>query len=161
MTFEPSANTGMLVGGIVVDDGVDRLARWDLLLDEIEEANELLMAMTLHVATDHRAVEDIHRGEQRRCAVPLIVVRHGSGATLFQRSSGLCAIKRLNLALLVDRQHDGVCGRIDIEPDDVAQFVDETRIVGQLEPAHPVRLQTMGAPDALNRTHAEPSRLRH
>ena len=36
-----------------------------------------------------------------------------------------------------------------------------TRIVGQLELAHPVRLQTMGAPDALNRTHAEPSRLRH
>ena len=42
-----------------------------------------------------------------------------------------------------------MCGRIDIEPDDVAQFVDEARIVGQLELAHPVRLQTMGAPDAL------------
>jgi hypothetical protein len=37
-----------------------------------------------------------------------------------------------------------VCGRIDIEPDDVAQFVDEARIVGQLELAHPVRLQTVG-----------------
>ena len=40
-----------------------------------------------------------------------------------------------------------MCRRIDIEPDDVAQFVDEARIVGQLELAHPVRLQTMGAPD--------------
>ena len=103
-----------------------------------------LMAMALHVATDHRAVEDVHRGEQRRRAVALIVVRHGSGATLLQRQSGLCAVKRLNLALFVDRQDDGVCGRIDIEPDDVAQFVDEARIVGQLERAHPVRLQTMG-----------------
>ena len=36
-----------------------------------------------------------------------------------------------------------MCGGIDIEPDDVAQFVDEARIVGQLELAHPVRLQTM------------------
>jgi hypothetical protein len=52
-------------------------------------------------------------------------------------------------------------GRIDIEPDDVAQFVDEARVVGQLELAYPVRLQTVGAPDALNRTYAEPCSLRH
>jgi hypothetical protein len=161
VTFEPSSNIGMLMGGVVVDDGVDRLSHGDLFLDDIEEPNELLMAMALHVAADHRAVEDIHRGEQRRRAVPLIVVRHGSGATLLQRQSGLGAIKRLYLALFVDRQDDGVCGRIDIEPDDVTQFVDEARVVGQLELAHPVRLQTMGAPDALNRTHAEPRRLRH
>src|SRR5580700_6302929 len=161
MAFEPSADVGMLMGGVIVDDGVDRLARRDLLLDDIEEANEFLMAMALHVAANHRAVEDVHRGEQRRRAVALIVVRHGSGTTLLQRQSGLGAIKRLNLALLVDRQDDGVGGRIDIEPDDVAQFVDEARIVGQLELAPPVRLQTVGAPDALNRTQAEPSRLRH
>ena len=74
----------------------------DLLLDDIEEANELLMAMALHVAADHRAVEDVHRGEQRRRAVALIVMRHGSGAALLQRQSGLCAVKRLNLALFVD-----------------------------------------------------------
>ena len=132
MTFEPSPNIGMLVGGVVVDDGVDRLASGNLLLDDIEEANKLLMAMALHGAADHRAVEDVHRGEQRRRPVPHIVVRHGSGAALLQRQSGLRSIKRLNLALFIDRQDDGVCGRIDIEPDDVAQFVDEARIVGQL-----------------------------
>jgi hypothetical protein len=74
MTFEPSADVGMLVDGVIVDNGVG-------LLHDIEEANELLMAMALHVAADHRAVEDVHRGEQRRSAVPLIVVRDGSGAT--------------------------------------------------------------------------------
>ena len=71
----------MSAGCVIVDDGVDRLSNGNLLLDDIEEANELLMAMALHVAADHRAVEDIHRGEQRRSAVALIVVRHGSGAT--------------------------------------------------------------------------------
>lgn len=40
--------------------------------------------------------------------------------------SGSPAIKRLNLALFFDRQDDGVCGWIDIEPDDVTQFVDES-----------------------------------
>ena len=47
--------------------------------------------------------------------------------------------------------------RIDIEPDDVAQFVDEARVVGQLELAHPVRLQTMGAPDALDELTLSPA----
>ena len=54
MAFEPSANIGMLMGGVVVDDGVDRLSNGNLLLEDIEEATELLMAMALHVAADHR-----------------------------------------------------------------------------------------------------------
>ena len=55
----------MLVGGVIVDDGVDRLTRGDLLLDDIEKRIEFLMSMALHVAADHRAFEDVHRGEQR------------------------------------------------------------------------------------------------
>ena len=47
VTFEPSANVGMLVGGVVVDDGVDRLPRRDPFFDDIEEADELLMARTI------------------------------------------------------------------------------------------------------------------
>jgi hypothetical protein len=50
------------MGGAVVDDGVDRLAGGNLLLDDIEEANEFLMALPLHVAAD-RAVEDVRRSE--------------------------------------------------------------------------------------------------
>jgi hypothetical protein len=91
VTFEPSSNIGVLMGGVVVDDGVDRLSHGNLFLDDIEESDELLMAMALHVAADHRAVENVHRGEQGRRAVPLIVVRHVSGATLLQRQSRLAA----------------------------------------------------------------------
>ena len=32
-------------------------------------------------------------------------------------------------------------GRIDIEPDNIAQLVDELRVVGELELLDPVRLQ--------------------
>ena len=56
------------------------------------------MAMALHVVADHRAVEDVHRGEQRRRSVPLVVMCHRSGAALLQRQSGLRAVQRLNLA---------------------------------------------------------------
>ena len=146
---------GMLVGGVVVDDGVDQLAGRDLRLDGVEEADELLMPMALHAAADHRAVQHVERGEQGGGAVALVVVRHGAAAALLHRQARLGAVQRLDLALLVDRQHDGVGGRIDVEPDDVAQLGGELRIVGQLELAHPMRLQAVLAPDALHRTDAD------
>ena len=80
MSLQPFADFGMFVSGIVVDDGMDRLAFGDLSVDEIEEANELLVPMALHVAADDGAVEDIEGGEQGRGAVALVVMRHRAGA---------------------------------------------------------------------------------
>lgn len=91
------------MSGVIVEDRVDNLAGRDFGLDGVEEADELLMAMTLHVAADHLAVENIQRREQRRRAVPLVIVGHGSGAALLQRQTRLGAVERLNLAFLVDR----------------------------------------------------------
>ena len=145
----------MLMGGIVVEDDVDDLAGRHLGLDGVEKADELLMPMTLHVAADDLAVEHVECGEQRRRAVPLVVVRHGPGAALLHGQTRLGAVERLNLALLVDRQDDGVGRRIDIKPDDVAQLVDELGIVGELELADPMRLEPVRAPDALDRADAE------
>ena len=58
------------------------------------------------------------------------------------------------LFLFIDRQYDGMRWRIDVEPDDLVQLVGETRIVGQLELARPVRLQAVLAPDPLHRADA-------
>jgi hypothetical protein len=66
---EPLPHLGMLVGGVVVEDHVDGLCSGNLGLDGVEEADELLMAMALHVAADDRAVEDVERREQGRRAV--------------------------------------------------------------------------------------------
>src|SRR4051812_42139390 len=51
--------------------------------------------------------------------------------------------------------------RIDIKPDNIAQLVDEFRVVGKLELMDPVRLETMRAPDALDRTRADTDGFRH
>ena len=45
--------------------------------------------------------------------------------------------------------------RIDVEPDHVAQFVDGVWVVRELELTNPVWLETMDAPDSLDRTDAE------
>jgi hypothetical protein len=37
----------------------------------------------------------------------------------------LAALERLDLALLVDAQHQGMVGRIEIQPDDIPQLFDE------------------------------------
>ena len=113
MAGEPRADLRVLVGGVVVEDGVDVLAGRHRGLDGVEEADELLVAVALHVAADDGAVEDVQRGEQRGGAVPLVVVGHRAGAALLHRQAGLGAVERLDLALLVDREHDGVRRRVD------------------------------------------------
>src|SRR5262249_45424712 len=56
---EPRLDLGMLVGGVVVDDHVDDLARRHFGLDGIEETDELLMAVALHTAADDLALEHV------------------------------------------------------------------------------------------------------
>ena len=47
MPYQPLAHLRMLVGCVVVDDGVDRLLDRYLRLDGIEEADELLVPVAL------------------------------------------------------------------------------------------------------------------
>ena len=131
MAGEPGPDLRMLVGGVVVEDGMDELAGRHLGFDGIEKADEFLMPVALHAAADHLAVEDVESGEEGGGAVALIVVGHGAGTPLLDRQARLGAVESLDLALLVDREHDGMGGRIDIEPDDLAQLVGEG--LGSLE----------------------------
>lgn len=150
MPIEPCAHLRVLVGGVVVEDHMDDHASRDLGLDSVEEADEFLMTMALHVAANDGAVEDVQRREQRRRAVTFVIMRHRSGATFLQRKAGLATVERLNLAFFVDGQDDCMRRRIDVEADDIPQLVDELGIVGEFELAHPMWLKTVGAPDALH-----------
>ena len=57
MACQPGQHFRMLVGGVVVEDDVDRLVRGNLALDSVEKANEFDMAVALHAAADDGAVE--------------------------------------------------------------------------------------------------------
>ncbi len=74
MASEPRAYLRMLMDGVVVEDNVDQLAGRNRRFDGVEEADELLMAVTLHVAADDGSVEDIERSEQGGGAMALVVV---------------------------------------------------------------------------------------
>ena len=120
-----------------------------------------MLAVALHAAADDLAFKYIESGEQRGGAVTLVIVGHRFGAALLHGKARLGAVERVDLALLVEGQDDGVGGRIDIKANHVAQFLDELGIVGELELTQPVRLQPMRAPDALNRTDADADLVRH
>ena len=111
-------------------------------LDRIQEAP---VAVALHVAADDGPVEDVERSKQGRGAMALVVVRHGAEPALLQRQARQGAIESLDLALRVERKHDGLGRRIDIEPNHVVQLVDEVRIVRELGLPITVRLKPVGA----------------
>jgi hypothetical protein len=98
----------MLVGGVVVGDGMNDTAGPDRALDGVEELDELFMGVARHAAPDHGAVEDVEGGEQGGGAVTLVVVGHGAAFAGLDRQTGLGAVERSDLRFLVDRDDDGM-----------------------------------------------------
>lgn len=141
--LDPPAHLGMFVGSVVVEDHMDRLADEGARFDQIEKADEFLVAMPLHVAADHGPVEHIERRKERGGAVAFVIMGHGARSPLLERQTGLGSVEGLKLALLIERQDDRVGGWRDIKADDVAELVDELRIIGKLELPNAVRLEAM------------------
>jgi hypothetical protein len=125
----------------LVEHRMNQPAGRDFTLDGVEEADEFAVAVALHAAADDGAVEHAERGEQGGRAVPLVIVGHGLAAPGFDRQSRLGAVGGLNLALFVDRQHDCMGWRLDIEPDNIGELGGKAGVARALEGAQPVRLQ--------------------
>ena len=86
----------MLVGGIVIEDGINQLSDGRDGLYPIE-GGYLLVAMARHALADHCAVENTVRGKQCGRAMPQIIVGHRPGPALLHRQARLGAVERLNL----------------------------------------------------------------
>ena len=74
MALQPRHNLWMLVGGVVVHDGMHQLACGHLGFDGIQEADELLVPMALHAAADDATFQHVQGGKQCGGAVPDVVV---------------------------------------------------------------------------------------
>src|SRR3954453_2781383 len=91
MLRQPSLDRGVLVRGGVVHHQMQIKVGGRALVDDAEEADELLMPVPLGAAADDGAIEHVQGGEQGRGAVPLVVVRHGACTTTLQRQPWLGA----------------------------------------------------------------------
>src|SRR3984893_11974699 len=85
----------------------------------------------------------------RSVIICMVASRVGGSATSLCQSVGRYPLPMGSL--FVNRQDNDVAGRIDIEADDLVQFGRKLGIVGQLELAHPVRLEAMSTPYPLYR----------
>ena len=104
---------------------------------------------------------DIQRGEQRRGAVSLVVVGHALDVSQAERQHRLGPFQRLDLALLVDAQHHGALGGMQVQIDDVAYLFYEERICGEFEVRPTVGLQTESTPDAMDCVLRQPGLVCH
>jgi len=159
MARQPGQNPGVLVGGIVVENDMDDLASRHLRLDGVKKADEFLVAVSLHALPEDFTFEHVEGGEQRCGAVALIIMHHGSAPARLQRQTRLGAVECLDLRLLIDRKHDGMGGRIDVEPNDILQLGHKLRVTREFETSDPVRLKLVHLPDPSNRAYADPNLL--
>ena len=128
MRLEPAVALG-LVGVQVVENDMD-LAVGIGGHHAVHEVEELTAAPPFVVSGLNLAAGDVESGKQRRRAVSLIgVAMADQGAPVRQLQIALGALQRLDARLLVDRQHDGVLRRVQVEADDLGRLGDELGIV--------------------------------
>jgi hypothetical protein len=63
----------------------------------------------------------------------LVIVRHRLSANSLERQARLGPVKRLDLALLIAAQDQGILRGIEIQPDDVLEFLGEVLVVRYLK----------------------------
>ena len=156
---QPTANELSFVRAIVVQDEMHIEVWGDVALDGIEEAAELTGAMPAMHLAEHLAAGYVESGEQAGGAVANVVVAAAFDLSRAHGQQRSGAIQRLNLAFFVHAQDQGAVGRVEVEADDVADFVDKQRIAAEFEGSAALRLQRKGAPDAADARLAEPAGL--
>ena len=129
VTFEPSLHRRRLVRRIVVEDEVNIEIGWHRLVDLLEESSELKASVALVAFPQDLPRRHVEGREERRRPVSKVVVGLAFWLTRSHRKKWLTAFERLDLGFLVHAQHDSVRGGIHVEPHNIADLVDEERIV--------------------------------
>ena len=70
--------------------------------------------MLLLASSDDFAGRHVQGRKQIEGAVAKVVMRASLGLTDVHGQNGLSSLKRLNLRLFVEREHDGVGGRVNV-----------------------------------------------
>jgi hypothetical protein len=161
MLRQPASGFRGFVAGGVVEHEVHVELGGDVLIDRLQELQELDRAVTRVQLADHLATLNVQRGVQAGGAVPPIIVRGAFGGAGQHRQDRRGAVQRLDLRFLVDRQHDGALGRVQVQADDVVDLLDELRVLGELPALVAVGLQPERVPDPHHRIRCDPDLFGH
>lgn len=145
---QPTRDEGGLVGGVVAENQVYMQIRTRGRMDLVEEAPELHRAMPSVARSNEISGLYVEGGEEGSRAVAAGIVGTALNLTGLHGQQGHRPVKGLDLRLLVDAQRQDPMERMEAEPDDVADLVDEQRVGREFERLGPVWLEGKGAPDA-------------
>lgn len=98
-----------------------------------EETEELLVAVPVLAEPGHLPGGDFQGGEQGGGAMADVVVAAWLVVARFHHTRLLGAVKRLELGLLIDTQHDRVNQRVQIQTYNISGLDSQFRVGGELE----------------------------
>ena len=132
MLLKPDPHRRRRVRGRVVEHAVQGAAAV-AAGHALDEAQEISPRVPRRAAPEHAAAGDLKDRVQAGEAIALIVVRLPRGQPRPQGKQRLRSTQRLDLRLLIQAQHHGVRRWIQIQPDDVVDFVLRGRVGRELE----------------------------
>jgi hypothetical protein len=142
MAREPRFDGGVFMRAVVIDDHVHVQILGHFGLDVTQESEELLVPMAWLALREHLAIDYIQGSKQGGCTVTVVVMRDAFEVAQSHGQHRLRALERLHLAFLIHTQYEGMIRGIQIQPDDVAHFLYEKRIRGELEGLRAMGLHT-------------------
>jgi hypothetical protein len=103
----------------------------------------------------------VQGGEQGGDAMAQVVMGAPFGQSGHHRQHRRGPVQGLDLGFLVHTQHQRLLRRIQIQPDDVADLVDEVRVGADLEGVDQVRFEPKRLPDPAHRRLRQPRFFGH
>ncbi len=122
MLAEPLADPWVAMCPVIVENQMQFLASWELAVQLLQEAEKLLMAMPRIALPNYFSFHHIERSKEGGGAIAFVIVSERAASPALQRQSGLSAIQRLNLALLIDAKDDGILRWSQIHADDIREL---------------------------------------
>jgi hypothetical protein len=107
------------------------------------------------------AREIVEGGKQSDRSVTVVIVGLGADMTLAQGQTGLTALEGLTLALLIATEQAGTIRRVEIEANDIPEFLFKGQILGKFEALESMRSNGVSRPQALNARFAQAGFPRH
>lgn len=121
----------MLVSTVVVDAQAHVEFARDFLINPSQETQELMVPVPGLAHGDHRTVGYVQGGKKRGGAMADVVVDHTLDEAQTYGQQRLAAIKGLDLHCLINKKHNCLIRRGEVEPDDVANLLHHATALGR------------------------------
>jgi len=144
---QPTTNRRGLMGAVIIEDEMDLQCGGHRRVDGVQEPPKFDRPMAPMALPDDPARLHVEGGEQRGRPGPPIIVAAPFYLARPQGQQRLRAVERLDLGFLIDTEHQGPIGRVQIQADNIADLLNKQRVLGELERLRAMRLQRKRAPD--------------